>query len=986
MGVAAAHAVTLARAAPGAAAAALCAILASAPTAPLKAQAHPGGRWSTLETPHFRVHVRPAQDSLGVRVAAEAEAAYAALAARLPEPRGRIDVVVSDQMDFANGFTTVFPSPCIVLYPYPPVSDLALQRYDRWLRLLVTHELAHVFHLDLARGWWRVGRAVFGRAPALFPNMLLPTWFTEGLAVHYETRLTAGGRADGSYQRAVVGAQLAEVGALPIDAANGASPRWPGGYRPYAFGGAFFAWLTAQHGDSVMERLARETATAPLPYLMLGRSLRRVAGLSWSRAWRESQAALAQGAEAGDGGAPSDRPPVRSSALPPAARYAGAPVRRNAARPPAATSALRGLRDPVVPRVSPDGRRVLFDLDDGRDAARIAILERTTGSVATLARVNGGLGIAWDTGGGVLASEYEFTDPYSIRADLFRVGADGGEHRLTYDARLAAPDVGADGAAVAVHTDAGRSSLVGWSAGEVSVLRPATPGVEWAGPRISPDGRTIAATMAHGGNLDVVLLARSGDSVRSLTSDPAIDQSPAFSADGAWLFWASDRGGRSQLYAARTAAPDRAWWRVTDEPFGAYAPAPAPDSVFFLAYHADGFRLAAVPFDTTTWTRVPADPAGAGMEPWAAAATPAGAAETAAAPPSDSARVVLSRHGYRPWPALLPKYWLPVGAAQAGGAWAGAYTSGQDALGRHAYSAQAGVGTGSAADTWRLDVAYQYAGLSPAVLDAAYARTEGTADASAGVTLRHRRYRWSAAARVAAEYERDGARKWAGGVASLASAHLVQPVFAISSQSGWRASATYRDRLRVDGPGGHTESQVHAAAYVPLNVVGFARQVLALDAAFGAIAGSDTVFFGVGGVSGGAVPLLPGISIGSTSRSFPVRGFAPSDGVGRFALATSLEDRLPLALVGRGLGLVPGALDRLSLSLFVDLARTWSPSAWTARLNGLPASQTLASVGAEAVADLGVAYDFPVRLRAGIAQRVRGASGAGAFLALGAAF
>jgi hypothetical protein len=928
------------------------ALLAAAAADALCAQAHPGGRWSTLETPHFRVHVRPEQESLGVRAAAEAEAAYAALAARLPEPSARIDLVVSDQMDFANGFATVFPSPRIVLYPYPPVADLALQRYDRWLRLLLTHELAHVFHMDLARGWWRLGRAVFGRAPAFFPNALLPTWFIEGLAVHYETRLTGGGRAAGSYQAAVVDAQAAEVGALTIDAANAASPRWPGGNRPYAFGGAFFARLTAQHGDSVMERLVRETATAPLPYVMLNRALRRAAGISFSRAWREWQlgAPVPQCV-----GAPVPRCPGAS-----VPRYAGAP--------------LRGLRSPVAPRVSPDGRRVLFVRDDGRDAARIAVLDRTTGALSSLARVNGGLGLAWDTAGGVLAAEYEFSDPYSLRADLFRVGTDGSEHRLTYGARLSAPDVGPDGTAIAVHTDAGLSSLVRVSAGVVAPLRPAEPGVEWAGPRLSPDGRTIAATMAHGGNLDVVLLAPSGDSGRAVTSDAAIDQSPAFSLDGAWLLWASDRGGRSQVYATRTAAPGAAWWRVTEEPFGAYAPAPAQDSVFFLAYHADGFRLGAVPFDTAQWTRVAPDVGGVAAAPGHAAAPP------------DSASAVLARHGYRPWPALLPKYWLPVGAAQAGGAWAGVYTSGQDALDRHAYSAQVGVGTGSAAGTWRADFAYQYAGLSSAVIDAAYSRTEGTSDVSAGVTLRRRRYRWSAAARVAAEYERAGARKWAGGAFSVAAAHLIQPVFAISAQEGWRASATVRPRRGLDGPGGHTEAQLHAAAYLPLNIVGFARQVLALDAAVGALAGSDTVFFGVGGVSGGAVPLLPGISIGSAARSFPVRGFAPSDGVGRYAVAVSLEDRLPLALVGRGLGLVPGALDRLSLALFVDLARTWSPPDWTSRFRGLPASQTLASVGAEAVADLGVLYDFPVRFRTGVAWRARGASGAGGFVAVGAAF
>jgi len=139
----------------------------------------------------------------------------------------------------------------------------------------------------------------------------------------------------------------------------------------------------------------------------------------------------------------------------------------------------------------------------------------------------------------------------------------------------------------------------------------------------------------------------------------------------------------------------------------------------------------------------------------------------------------LARRGYRPWPALWPRYWLPVGVAQGSGAWAGVFTSGQDALERHAYSASVMAGTGLAAGTWRADVAYQYAGLTRAVLDAAYSRSEtivvqpaggpppGPAndttsgrerccgrseDASLGVTVRQRRFRWSAAARLGAEY------------------------------------------------------------------------------------------------------------------------------------------------------------------------------------------------------------------------------------------
>jgi hypothetical protein len=86
----------------GAASAALLTALAALSPARAPAQADPTGRWMTLETAHFRVHVRPAEEALGVRVAGEAEAAWAALATRLPPPRRRVDLVVSDNADYAN--------------------------------------------------------------------------------------------------------------------------------------------------------------------------------------------------------------------------------------------------------------------------------------------------------------------------------------------------------------------------------------------------------------------------------------------------------------------------------------------------------------------------------------------------------------------------------------------------------------------------------------------------------------------------------------------------------------------------------------------------------------------------------------------------------------------------------------------------------------------------------------------------------------------
>jgi len=952
--------------------------LASAPR--LDAQAHPGGRWATLETRHFRVHVRPAQESLGVRVAGEAEAAWQSLAALLPAPREAVDLVVSDQADYANAFASVFPSPRIVLYPFPPVADLELQRYDRWLRLMVTHELAHVFHLDLALGWWGVARSLLGRAPVLFPNAYAPAWLLEGLAVHYESVLTGAGRDAGSYHGAVVAAQAAEAGGLPIDAAGALSPRWPGGYRPYAFGGEFLSRLTRRHGDSVAGRLVRHTARAPLPFLSLDRSLRRAAGVSLSREWREWQAEERAAAPGVPGGAECGR------------------------------ARLCGLRAPVPPRVSGDGRRVLFVQDDGRDSARIAVLDRGSGAVRAVARVNGGLGLAWDVvagpgpggssdpadrrrAGAVIAAEYEYTDPYTLRADLWRVDALGREVRLTRGARLLAPDVAPDGSVIAVRAVPGGNALVRWTPESTAVVVPAAPGVEWAHPRVSPDGRTVAATRSRGGSLDVVLLGSNGAFLRAVTEDAAIDQMPAFSADGRWLLWASDRDGRSQVYATRLDTTGAGWWRVTGEPFGAYAPAPAPDSVFYLGYHHDGWRLSAAPFDTLRWVPV---------EPKAGPAVAAGAAPEPRTP-------IVARHSYSAWPSLLPKYLLPLWNSYGAASWIGALTSGQDALDRHYYLASAQVGIGAARRTWRADLAYYYAGLSPAVLDAAYSRGEepyvrraaGAAgdsagweesccirseDASLGVAWLLRRYRWSAAVRVGAEYERFGPVQRVGGVLSAVAGRLLRPAFAISTQQGHYFSASLRRSWRLDDGGGYSEVVSGGATYVPLGGRSFARQVLAIRAAAGSLAGGDAVLFGVGGVSGGSLPLLPGMAVGSPRRSFPARGFAPGAAVGRSAFAASLEHRIPLALVGRGLGLAPGSLDRVSAALFADLACAWSPGAWVNRFEGLRGSEALASAGAELTVDLGVLYDYPVRLRAGLAGRLRGGSGVGFHLAVGADF
>ena len=93
-----------------------------------------------------------ADEATARRAAGSAERAYDGLAKELAEPRATIDLVVADNVDASNGYTTPFPTPRVVIYARPTVDVGTLKFLDDWIDLVVTHELAHVFHMDRVRG------------------------------------------------------------------------------------------------------------------------------------------------------------------------------------------------------------------------------------------------------------------------------------------------------------------------------------------------------------------------------------------------------------------------------------------------------------------------------------------------------------------------------------------------------------------------------------------------------------------------------------------------------------------------------------------------------------------------------------------------------------------------------------------------------------------------------------------------------------------
>ena len=1032
--------------------------------APVAAQVPPDEAWLTVETEHFRITFPGRLEELGRRAGDLAEEAYRELTAQFREgPSGRIDIVLTDHVDVSNGFARVWPSNRIVLFARPPADHLALAYFDDWLELLITHELAHVFHLDYGGTMGRIFRALFGRAltPLNFPGAVVPGWVVEGLATWYESALTDAGRVHGTFHEMVLRTAMLEGRFESIGQAGGNSPQWPGGVRRYAYGSLFFDYLLDKHGRDGMaafvEAVARPLSQIPLP--RLNAAGRRAFGASLTSEWTAWTDEMRARVRRLDGELAAFGPISEPEALTANARYA------------------------LYPMMSSAGGDLIYVRSDGRSYPRLVAMDPDGGDPTTLTRVNHRTPFDILSSGAIVFAQRDYTDRYRVFSDLHVATVDGPVRRVTRGARLTAPSAGPDGTgwAVAVSEGAGTNGLVRVDLrdGTMRTLVAPEAGTHWAYPAVSPDGRWIAVSRWTDRRHDVVILDADGGVAHEVTRDRALDLAPKWSADGRYLVWASDRSGISNILGAEVdpfvgaAGPPV---MLTNVRTGAAFPSvdPAGEWLYFSGYHVDGWEVervrfapdAAPPapppaarFDEGGVSRfAPAD-AGAvseGVAGEASASMSGLGGSTAAADPAfvastgSPAGIAATDAGatagttfrdrespvrdYSPFSTLYPRYWLPVIREPSAtakttvegvevprteilGYAVGGRTSGFDLVGRHAYEVGAQVFTSGSRGEG--DVSYEYRGLGNPTLGMVASQTwdddgvrvrrpvAGAAGApetffvlererrlAASVRVRRPGVRLSTSLRLSAGLVRSDREVLDDALRSTDSFRLARPgsllseyavSFSVSTarshafqMGNARGAALYlRARTRGDLDVPAALADRHAVdlsvddligrlrAYVPLPGPGFAAPVLAVRASGGTARGpgAQTGYFGVGGASGDSVSLPGTPTLVGGSVFLPVRGYETSTRSGRTAWSTSVELRVPLALVNRGRGVLPLHLDRLFGSVFLDGGNAWGGVSSA----GEEAPPALLSAGFEVSADLLVLYGAPLRLRAGTA-------------------
>jgi Tol biopolymer transport system component len=519
-----------------------------------------------------------------------------------------------------------------------------------------------------------------------FPNLFEPIWMIEGLATFEETEQTSGGRGRSPGAEMVLRSAVLENAFPDLGQTSVFPDSWPSGQVPYLFGEAFTRHIAEKYGREKLAEISTVYSSRWFPFLVTSTG-RKVLNADYQDLWNEWLAGLVvqygrQRDELASKGLTRSTPLTRKGFV--------------------STS----------PAFSPDGETIAFSVVEGDEYPGI-YLSRTDGGTAKKIAENvfpvsaSGTELAWSADGKRLYyTKIEITRNTGYYDDLYYYDLQTEtEVRLTKGLRARDPHPSPDGTKlVFVMNRMGMTRLavldLAKGSSEPITEKDTTPLTPWSAeqyetPCFSPNGSRIAVGIwQSGGYRDIRLLDPSGKILEDITHDRAIDVGPAWSRDGKYLYFSSDRSGIFNIYAYEPAT--KKFFQVTNVLGGAFSPSLSADghTLAFAFYSSRGYDVHTMINDPTAWR-----PA----EPYADRYPSVQYAET----PVES-----SSRPYSPLSTIYPRFWLPwFGYSYESGTMVGAFTFGQDVVQRHQYTASVLYGPKNGRIWYGID--YFYDGMYP---------------------------------------------------------------------------------------------------------------------------------------------------------------------------------------------------------------------------------------------------------------------------------
>jgi Tol biopolymer transport system component len=929
--------------------------------------------FATIETDHFSIHFHQGLEPVARKAAVIAEDVHAKLVNEFAwQPGEKTELVLVDDSDFANGFTTALPYNTIYIQVVPPGLGSTIGEYDDWLRAVITHEYAHIVTLDASRGYWKVMRKIFGKpvpgvdplSELLFlvtapPNNFMPRWWLEGMATWAETEFTTAGRGRSSFYDMVFRMAVAGNDLPSIDLINGDVPEWPSGSLPYLYGYRLQRYIADTYGKNALGKLNLAHA-GRFPYFIGAPPQELFDGKSYRDLYADMTGAL-----------------QREQTL------------KIAALSKTPFTPLRTISDKgeilTNPRFSPDGNRIAFIRSDPHDHTATVITDKNGSAVAEFRRRYSESGVCWSPDGGrLLFTQPEIVNGFNTYQDLYVYEiADASITRLTKGQRLGDIDLSHDGRYLAaVVSERGSQNLALFDmhdAGQPGGAKLITSYVlqRVSAPRWSPDARNIAyAVSDNSGHSALHIFDVAAGTDRTLFSLNRSVASPVWSPDGAFVIYVSDETGVFNLFVYDL--KEGKSYQVSHLLGGAWQPDLSPDgtALIFSSYGTRGFSIAQLALDRDKWSAE----RGPSLTPLRANATqtqePDGAGEGAVSEISTPATPYSSLR------TLMPRFWLPkLSGDGSDKAVLGVFTAGADVLGYHAYTLSADYGQGRKRGYFNLnyqnDYFYPTLFLKAHMEPLLYANLRQKGDfyelnrgLTLGVSLPVNHL--ESGYRISAGYQLEdqealsaldsngafhGVPVFKGRRDSLFAGfgfdNVLRYPYSVSSEEGRRITLLYRRFGRELG--NSQQLSEYSAAYqefVRLPGEAAKHRVLYLRLA-GALADSS-VEYGQQSFRIGGIP--------SDLNPYPLRGYPERSVTGKYVATGTLEFRTPLFNPLRGPGTFPAFAEKIHGAIFVDAGEAWDDR------NPFRGSAIKVGAGVEARMDVTLGYMLKMTPALGVAR------------------
>ncbi|GAB4119936.1 MAG: hypothetical protein Fur0026_10560 [Sideroxydans sp.] len=911
----------------------------------------PARDWVSAESAHFRISYASPQRLQAERITGIAEQVHARLARELGwSPQGKTEIIVLDEFDLANGFSTPLPFNLTALFLSPPDSGELLENSE-WLELLITHELTHTFHLDKARDLPAGLRYIFGRNPLFFPNVFQPAWAIEGVATLNESMPELGrGRLRSPLFEAWMRIEHARGfrSLAEINANGRALPT----SKEYLYGAYFYDFLRRRYGPEAIRRyIDQYSGNFPL-FARVYSSPEYTTGKNMEELWDEFIADL------------DAQMTLRETPIKAAPRHDGnviLPARFN----------IYALAP------APDG--VLAVVDDGVLNPRLLRID-AQGKTSFLTEVQSGARIDVHQDGRVLIAQPEICRNFSLYYDLYIWSAPAGMQRMTECGRYRRAVWLGDQIAV-LHMEGGASTLrlLAQDKGgmrETRELYRTPPGAEATDLAANPDGRHIALILKQAGIWQVLEFDQTGNDPKVLLQHDAPLSGLRYArsgegiefitaSDGVYNLWLHAMNGQESSRVSNTHTAVLLHGGIRQ------------DGSAILGVLADGgIELRAMQAGTPF------------------AQTVLGGRQTSGVPDGTppAAPILGEADNYHAWNSLYPRSWWPVLLSDRGLTAYGLYTFGSDALGWHNYSANLLWETSQHEALGDFSYAYldrhffnirrnlwarQWIGAKGKETTLVYDRTTDAQWVSMLPWLeRERRIQLG----IGAAMQTTDRVQIAGLTTRPQDERVVAAFLRYDTRdSNWYADGYNRGNLGIlryesyrpfDAQYDGQIMRIDTRSYLPLG-----RTVLEVKWTE-ARAHGNTEAFQLGGALGNdeyyQVPTL-------NQRNLPLRGYAGDEWQlrGLNMRTLGIEWRTPIADIDRHAMIPPVGINRLSGAVFMDAGRAWNIG------SGMPHYHR--GVGIELIGEIKLYYFIPLSLRLGLARGMDDPAMTRAYLQLGQA-